>query len=120
MKTFYEAIGLEYLSQCVEIKSVTEMYSPCPSLQAYVTEAVCYIQRLLLVDYPEIYLQLQAKEIGRKLSAMTFAKVTPAKIDCGKTVKLSCVHIRLWGSVDIMRIFSSIGYRSADLSEYTR
>jgi hypothetical protein len=73
---FLTEIGIRRLTDCIEIKSQTENFRPCPSLQSYVRRVVPWIQRQLYADeFREIYDYLTESGIKARLAAMTFAQV---------------------------------------------
>ena len=75
VKAFYQMMGIHCLSECLDVRVVTEMYVPCHPLQKYMHDVIGYIQRILVREYPEIYATLQKKQTGVVLAAMNFVKV---------------------------------------------
>ena len=59
----------------VDMTQTTEMYEPCPQLQFYVHRLVPYVQKFLLLEFPDIYGGLVEKEIRNKLAVLQFAQV---------------------------------------------
>ena len=72
---FLTAVGVQRLTECLRIVPQTELYKPCPSLQAYVRQVVPWIQKQLYTEFSDTYNFLVHSGIRARLAVMTFAEV---------------------------------------------
>jgi len=80
---FLTTLGVQRLTECIRIVPQTELYKPCPSLQAYVRQVVPWIQKQLYTEFTDVYNLLVSSGIKAQLAVMRFAEV------CSRTVCLS-------------------------------
>jgi len=72
---FLTTVGVQRLTECLRIVPQTELYKPCPSLQAYVRQVVPWIQKQLYTEFSDTYNFLVHSGIRARLAVMTFAEV---------------------------------------------
>ena len=72
---FLTVLGVQRLTECLRIVPQTELYKPCPSLQAYVRQLVPWIQKQLYTEFTDTYNFLVHSGIKARLAAMRFAEV---------------------------------------------
>jgi len=74
---FLTTLGVQRLTECIRIVPQTELYKPCPSLQAYVRQVVPWIQKQLYTEFTDIYNFFVSSDIKAQLAVMRFAEVCP-------------------------------------------
>ena len=72
---FLTTLGVQRLTECLRIVPQTELYKPCPSLQAYVRQVVPWIQKQLFTEFSDTYNFLVHSGIKARLAVMRFAEV---------------------------------------------
>ncbi|CAH1791177.1 unnamed protein product [Owenia fusiformis] len=72
---FIKTCQIKTLSECVEIKYLTESFSPCPSLQAYMHLMMPPLQTFMHANHSQVYTSLNEKDIATKLNGLQFGQV---------------------------------------------
>ncbi|XP_039509577.1 protein NO VEIN isoform X2 [Pimephales promelas] len=74
---FLQICGVQKLSRCVTTEAQTELYRPCPALQALVRQLVPYIQRFIFhhPDFEDMYSELKDSGIAKRISSLSFGQV---------------------------------------------
>jgi len=72
---FLTTVGVQRLTECLRIVPQTELYKPCPTLQAYVREVLPWIQKQLYTEFSDTYNFLVESGIKARLAVMRFAEV---------------------------------------------
>lgn len=74
---FLEICGVKRLSQCVTTEAQTEIYRPCPTMQALVHELIPYVQRFIYFheELREIYEELKENGIAQEVKSLSFGQV---------------------------------------------
>ena len=72
---FLAALGVQRLTECLCVVPQTELYKPCPTLQAYVRQMVPWIQKQLYTEFSDTYNFLVESGIKARLAVMRFAEV---------------------------------------------
>ncbi|XDV45221.1 hypothetical protein PO909_013352, partial [Leuciscus waleckii] len=74
---FLQICDVEQLSRCVTTEAQTELYRPCPALQALVRQLVPYIQRFIFhhADFEDMYNELKDCGIAKRISSLSFGQV---------------------------------------------
>jgi len=72
---FLTTVGVQRLTECLSIVPQTELYKPCPTLQAYVRQMVPWIQKQLYTEFTDTYNFLVCSGIKARLAVMQFAQV---------------------------------------------
>ena len=75
---FLSTLGVQRLTECLRIMPQTELYKPCPALQAYVRRVVPWIQKQLYSEFSDTYNFLVDTGIKARLASMRFAEVCSA------------------------------------------
>ena len=85
VQEFYRVCGVGLLSENLQSRCVTVSFQPCPSVQQYIAAVLPYIQKLLCMEYPDVYDAHISAGVKDNLAAMQFAQVGKfiAKISVG-------------------------------------
>ncbi|XP_056016364.1 uncharacterized protein LOC125663893 [Ostrea edulis] len=77
---FYEFCSVKKLSECVDVREISEMFEPCPDLQLYMHVTVPLLQRYIYKNKPDNYQDLQNQNFPQRLASLQFFKVRTLEV----------------------------------------